>query len=103
MPLAGDVLVFAYRGVVNGLYRIASLNDEGGTDWYYECEKPCIVIKRHIGSKVERLAYTPTSVIGAAFEDALNGRLEVAKERSSRVAVREADIAPENIQTNEGQ
>ena len=76
----GDVSTFAFRGVIDGLYRISSVDDEGRTVLYYECPKPCVIMKRHLGGEVTRLPYSPDSVIGAAFEDALNGRLEVAKE-----------------------
>lgn len=75
--VTGAVVTYAYRGMNNGLYRLDSIDGDGRTRSYAECAKPCVIIKAHFGSVTERMAYNPKSIIGSAFEDALNGRLEV--------------------------
>lgn len=77
----GNVSSFAYRGVVDGVYRISAVDNDGRTQYYYECSNPCAVIKSYQGGQLtDRVPYDPGSIIGAAFEDAFNGFLKVAKE-----------------------
>lgn len=77
----GDVSLFAFRGAHDGLYRLSAVDNDGRTQFYYECSNPCGVIKEYReGRLVERVPYNPGSVIGAAFEDAFNGFLEISTE-----------------------
>jgi hypothetical protein len=76
---AGDVLLFVFRGVSNGKYLISQVDDSGNTITDSECGKPCRVIKTYYGQTVVRREFTPESVIGSAFEDALNGRMKVKR------------------------
>jgi hypothetical protein len=42
------------------------------------CANPCQVITLHTGAfHVERLAFDPDSIIGAAFTDAFDGQMEI--------------------------
>jgi hypothetical protein len=78
----GDVILYAYRGVRNGVHRLTSFDDSGRRRGDWECDSPCVVIRQVAGRQViGRLPYSPTSVIGGAFQDALAGRLEVVPER----------------------
>jgi len=72
---AGDVLMFRYLGKQDGLHTLAMLSDSGKIIGKSACAEPCVIIKNNDGS---RTAYTPESVIGSAFQDALNGYLEEA-------------------------
>lgn len=77
---AGEVVIFRYLGQRNGVHRLENVTDGGQTVGVSECASPCKVIKttRPSGS-VDRIGYSPTSVIGSAFEDAFAGRLVRAK------------------------
>jgi hypothetical protein len=72
----GDVTLVAYRGAAAGVHRLTLLDDAGRTIGDYECEQPCRVIRALTNGVVSRrVAYNPGSIIGAAFQDALGGRL----------------------------
>jgi hypothetical protein len=78
----GDVSLFSFRGVFQGRYRISAVDNDGRTLWDYDCSNPCHVIKEYRQGRItDRVAYNPASIIGAVFEDAFNGFLEVSKER----------------------
>ncbi|MDE2437312.1 MAG: hypothetical protein KGM49_13735 [Sphingomonadales bacterium] len=68
---AGEVVVFQYRGVVDGVYTLAS------NGFTFRCKNPCNIIK---GSgpygQESNMEFSPDSVIGSAFEDAFNGFME---------------------------
>jgi hypothetical protein len=71
-PPGGAVQYYRYLGVREGVY---TLQVDGDTA---SCADPCQVITvRTGGFHVERLAFDPDSLIGAAFTDAFNGRLQV--------------------------
>lgn len=74
---AGDVLLFRYRGATAGKFRLDRVDASGRLMDYAECSKPCIAIKSWYGNEVQLLEFNRGSVIGAAFEDALAGRLKV--------------------------
>jgi hypothetical protein len=91
----GDVLLYAFRGVFDGRYRISAVDNDGRSEWYYECSNPCGVIKQYRqGHVVDRVPYNPASVIGAAFEDAFNGFLEISKEPKTLPDTYAAPVAP---------
>lgn len=73
---AGEVLGFRYLGKnEDGEFELAHADFP---DLKATCADPCKIIHSTTGSATE---YTPNSVIGAAFEDAMNGFLEEAKKR----------------------
>lgn len=74
---AGDVVSYAYVGIRNGKHVLARVGNAGRILGYSSCAKPCRIITLDDG---ERLAYNSDSIIGAAFADALAGRLEIAEE-----------------------
>lgn len=78
--VAGDIIRYGFRGVSDGAYRLVSVDEYGRPLSTFECEKPCRVIKHWSGGSLRRMPYDATSVIGAAFTDALNGRLKVLPE-----------------------
>lgn len=75
----GSVVNFRYLGESGGVHKIASVDDTGRALLQFECSTPCKIIKRTFHGQTERIPYDPQSVIGAAFEDALNGSLRVAR------------------------
>lgn len=75
----GNVVNFRYLGESGGVHKIASVDDTGRALLRYECSTPCKIIKRTFQGQTERIPYDPQSVIGAAFEDALNGSLRAAR------------------------
>ncbi|MBB5687478.1 hypothetical protein [Sphingobium boeckii] len=77
--VVGKILAFQYLGLRNGTHNLASLDDQGRRLYTSECSVPCRVIKNNAGGRIDRTPYEPDSVIGSAFEDAINGRLEVWK------------------------
>lgn len=75
---AGNVHSFAYLGKRGAKHVLARLNGDGRVLEEMYCDRPCRVISYQDGSLFE---YNENSVIGAAFADALAGRLEIAEYR----------------------
>ncbi|HEV2596441.1 MAG TPA: hypothetical protein VGU01_14715 [Sphingomicrobium sp.] len=73
---AGDVSMYIYHGNQDGLYKLTSVDANGRETGRYECTNPCVAIKADYGGVLNRIAYSPDTVIGAAFEDAMTGQLE---------------------------
>lgn len=70
----GDVLGFRYLGKnEKGQHVLASVAEDGRVMSKAYCSEPCAIIKYGDG---ERIAYNPNSVIGSAFQDAINGLLK---------------------------
>ena len=74
----GSVVSFRYLGERDGKHTIISVDDDGRTVLRYECSKPCKIIKRTFRNEIDRVPYDTRSVLGAAFDDALNGSLRIA-------------------------
>jgi hypothetical protein len=72
---AGDVIMYRYAGIQNGAYHLELVRDDGTIESTAACVRPCVAIKVYSGAGMQRIAYNPSSIIGAAFEDAMNGRL----------------------------
>lgn len=73
----GDVLMYQYLGKEGGKHVLTQVGDNGAVISRSECSDPCRIIKSESHGVTNRIPYNTGSVIGAAFEDALNGRLEV--------------------------
>jgi hypothetical protein len=72
----GDVSGFRYLGKNDeGQHTLVSVSDDGQVTAKSYCSDPCSIIKRSNGS---RIAYNPGSIIGGAFQDAMNGLLKPA-------------------------
>lgn len=85
----GDIVTFRYRGKIDGLHVLEHLSEAGQIYSRAECATPCRVIKRTSGNgTVDRLPFSPTSVIGSAFEDAIAGRLSASKVEVGKTASR---------------
>lgn len=76
--VVGSVVGFRYLGARDGKHTIISVDNNGHTVLRYECSEPCKIIKRTFRGETDRIPYDTRSVLGAAFEDALNGSLHVA-------------------------
>lgn len=77
----GDVLGFRYFGKNDkGQHVLASVAESGRIIAKASCSEPCAIIKY---GDSERVAYNPNSVIGSAFQDAMNGLLRVAPSPAS--------------------
>jgi hypothetical protein len=85
---AGDALTFRYFGKVDGEHIVALLSDDGTVLSRSRCAEPCVVIKRQNGSKI---AYSPDSVIGAVFGDAIAGHLIDSSVDAHRSASADSD------------
>jgi hypothetical protein len=68
---AEDVVMVRYLGFKNDLYTLVLDNGSVAT-----CSAYCTVIAINNGYSFQHVAYNPSSVIGAAFEDAIDGQLE---------------------------
>lgn len=73
----GDIVSYQYRGMRNGRHVLASVDDDGAVLGESECSDPCRIITSRHGRRTRRLPYDNGSVIGSAFEDAMNGHLQV--------------------------
>lgn len=73
---AGNVYLFRYVGTHDGKHRLEHVTSDGAIVAVSECSKPCVGIRIYHNGSSERLAFNPGSVIGAAFDDALSGRLK---------------------------
>ena len=78
---AGKVLMFRFEGVHDGLYELTAIDGSGRPLYSYECTRPCTAIKVYTWQGIERWAFNPDSVIGAAFTDAFNGKLEPTRQK----------------------
>ena len=73
----GSVSGFRYLGRdASGRYKLGLVSDSGSIISRYACANPCKIIK-NLGSG-ERIPFSSPSIIGAAFEDAINGLLKEA-------------------------
>ena len=76
---AADVHMFRYLGVKDGVYTLSSVDN--GSAVVSTCTNPCEIIKTVIhtpfGSTTQHYEFVPGSVIGAVFQDAFDGQLEV--------------------------
>jgi hypothetical protein len=64
--------MYRYLGEHDGVFEL-QVEGESAT-----CANPCQVITLHTGAfHVERVAFDPDSLIGAAFIDAFNGQLKI--------------------------
>lgn len=72
----GKVSTFQYLGKnSDNEFVLASMNDDGSVAYKAKCSRSCKVIDTSYGGKI---AYAPQSLIGAAFQDAFRGKLQVA-------------------------
>ena len=70
---AGEVLAFQYQGLNDKTEHVlASLASDGSVVTRSFCKDPCKIIRREDGT---RLGYSPGSIIGSAFQDAIAGRM----------------------------
>lgn len=64
--------MYRYLGEHDGVFEL-QFDGETAT-----CANPCQTINIHAGAfHVERLDFDPNTLIGAAFSDAFNGRMEI--------------------------
>jgi hypothetical protein len=77
---AGNVVSFVYLGREDGRHVLTSIDRNGAPLSEAYCPDTCRVITYDDGSRV---GYTETSIIGAAFADAIAGRLQIAPAQSS--------------------
>jgi hypothetical protein len=75
----GDVVMIRYMGEKDGMHTVELVDDDESALVSAECANPCQFVKMRAGPKVERVEFSPDSLVGAAFEDAFAGHLEVAK------------------------
>lgn len=73
----GNVHQFQYLGRnAEGEHILASLGDNGLVTYRAKCARRCRIIDTTYGGKI---AFSTESIIGAAFQDAFNGKLRVAQ------------------------
>lgn len=81
----GSVVSYRYLGLRNGRHVLANVDDRGEAIWEHECSQPCRIIMTRVRGQVRRLPFDAESIIGSAFEDAINGHLTVTG-RESRIS-----------------
>ncbi|MEO8454222.1 MAG: hypothetical protein ABI454_03615 [Sphingomicrobium sp.] len=73
---APSVIRFRYTGFWDGAQHLEVVDDNGTTAELDECSVPCVAIKAtSYNGAVRRIGYSTGSIVGAAFEDAMNGQL----------------------------
>lgn len=72
---APPVVRFRYTGFWGGAHHLQLVDDNGAVIDTEECQVPCVAIKETGANGVRRIGYSTDSIVGAAFEDAMNGRL----------------------------
>lgn len=75
----GDVLIYRYQGREGRVHILNQVDDGGDLVARLECTEPCRIIKMKVGSEISRIPHNSDSVVGSAFDDAINGNLEPAK------------------------
>lgn len=89
---APQVLGFRYLGQnPRGEHIIVRVLDSGYPASHAYCSNPCRIIRYENGSRV---AFTTNSIIGAAFDDAINGRLVIAGASARRQPAPSIQQAP---------
>ena len=96
---ADDALTYAYLGKQNGKYTLVRVTADGRPIETAYCGAPCKVITFSDG---RQYGFTEGSVIGAAFADAMAGRLEVAEYRSDGGATRITKASPPSTMPSRG-
>lgn len=92
----GDVVVYQYLGKNSaGQHVLASMNSRGLVNYEASCSVPCRIIDTSDGQSI---AFSPRSIIGAAFEDAFRGKLRVAE----RVRTEKDAQVPSNARSSGG-
>lgn len=77
----GDVVGYRYLGKNDkGQHVLVSVADNGRVITKAYCSEPCAIIRYGDG---QRIAYNPGSIIGAAFQDAINGSLKATLGKSA--------------------
>lgn len=94
--VAGDVLTFRYAGFWDGQYHIERVDDANRIVSVSSCAKPCVALKTWSNGQMTRVAYNPESIVGAAMQDAMDGRMKVKKAKS-KVAPPPEEAMPEGI------
>jgi len=83
----GEVMGFQYVGQnAQSQYVLAAVQPNGAIRYRAKCSDPCRIIDTSYDAEIP---YSPASVIGAAFEDAFGGKLEIAawaKEEAAQAA-----------------
>jgi hypothetical protein len=75
---AGDVVMFRYLGFYDDADHLERVNAAGNKIGSSECARPCVAIKTNYSGQLDRTAFNPASIVGAAFVDAQNGKLTAA-------------------------
>lgn len=91
---AGDVVQYRYAGYWEDEYHLELLNSAGDIIGVDTCRRPCVAIKQYYGGRMERLAYNPQSIVGAAFEDVFNGQLKVKRRKAVPAPRQSKEAAP---------
>ena len=88
--VAGDALGFRYLGKnERGEHIIEAVADNGTAIARSYCSEPCKVIREPSG----RVGFNPASIIGAAFEDAINGHLRQFGSTNSQASIADPKAA----------
>ncbi|MGN6621201.1 MAG: hypothetical protein ACTHKR_09095 [Sphingomonas sp.] len=87
----GDAFGYQFLGQnAQGEYILASVDQDGSIRFRARCKMDCRIIDTSYGSEIP---YSPSSIIGAAFQDALAGNLQIAQ--SARAPVVEPEASPQ--------
>lgn len=72
---AGDVVTYRYVGFWDAAHHIELVGDNSAILSVSDCSMPCVAIKTYSNGTMRRVAYNPASVVGAAMQDAMSGKL----------------------------
>jgi hypothetical protein len=82
----GNVVIYRYRGEKDGVHVLENVGLDGRVTTISECSEPCRIIRSRYRGTLDRIPFDSTSVIGSAFEDAIAGRLQIARPSNRTIA-----------------
>ena len=90
---ARDVVIYRYVGLIEGKHTLEALSADGTISSVSQCAPNCHAIRTWAGGQSYVRAYDHSSIMGAAMEDAINGRLRKPKPPVFRPTPKE-EVAP---------
>ena len=87
---ARDVVIYRYAGLIEGKHTLEFLEPDGAISSVSQCSSDCHAIRTWAGGRSYLRAFDPSSILGAAMEDAIKGRL-----RKPRPSIARAPPTPQ--------
>lgn len=76
---SGKLHLFRYLGKNNGLYTVEYIKEDGAPQFTLSCTDPCKFLNLDVRGEVSREEYHASTIGGMVIDDAIAGKLEVAR------------------------